>query len=216
MARELSPKQSRGVALGLLVLAVLLAYFVLVHWWFTAPQLDIADEMDTLKEQEQRFRATSAQRTEIEQRLKQVRLTEASNPAFLPETDFDAAAAGLIQRLSQVVTSKTDPQNANRCQLIQKQYTRSTEKEPFERVTIKARLRCDWETLAPILHELESTSPVLFIDEVQAWKQSGYRAPGANAVESFLDVHFDVYGYIHRAATKPEAPVRKTPMEGGA
>jgi len=215
MARELTPKQSRGLALGLLGLALLLAYVVLVHWWFTAPQLEIADEMDTLKDQEQRFRATSAQRAEIEKRLALVRQSEASNPAFLPENDFDAAAAGLIQRLSQVVTTQTGTQNPNKCQLIQKQYTRSTEKEPFERVTIKARLRCDWETLMPILHELESTSPVLFVDEVQAWKQSGYRAPGAAQVESFLDVHFDLYGYIHRAVPKPEAAGRKA-GEGGA
>ena len=206
MARTLSPKESRNLALALLVGVIVVAYLGLVHWWFTAPQLEIADEMQTLKEQEQRFRATSAQRAEIEKRLATVREVEASNPAFLPEHDFDAAAAGLIQRLSQVVSSHaTDP---NRCQLVQKQYTRSQEKEPFERVTIKARLRCDWESLAPILHELESTSPVLFIDEVTAWKQSSYRAPGANTVESFLDVHFDLYGYIHRAAPKADAAAK--------
>lgn len=214
MARTLTPKESRIVALAVLGVALALGYTLLVHWWFTAPQLEIADEIQTLREQEQRFRATSAQRDEIEKRLAQVRELEASNPAFLPENDFDAAAAGLIQRLSQVVSSKSDPANPNKCQLIQKQYTRSTEKEPFERVTIKARLRCDWESLAPILHELESTSPVLFIDEVQAWKQSGYRAPGTNAVESFLDVHFDVYGYIHRAAPKAAASARPRAGEG--
>jgi general secretion pathway protein M len=125
-----------------------------------------------------------------------VREFEAANPAFLPEADFDAAASGLIQRLSQVVAAHaTDPQ---RCTLIQKQYTRSNEKEPFDRVTIKARLRCDFEQFGPILHELETSNPVLFVDSVQIWRQTGYRTPGTNQVENYLDINFDLYGYIRK------------------
>ena len=138
-----------------------------------------------------------------------------ATPTFLPEADFDAAAAGLSQRLSQEVSSKTD--NPDRCQLIQRQYVRSAKQEPFERVTIKARLRCNWQSLAPILHELE-TMPALFIDEVQIWKQSGYRTPGTNVVEDFLDVQFAVYGYIgdHSAPQAPhsEPSARSTPPAG--
>jgi len=57
-----------------------------------------------------------------------------------------------------VAAHATDPQ---RCTLIQKQYTRSSEKEPFDRVTIKARLRCDFEQFGPILHELETYNALL-------------------------------------------------------
>lgn len=121
---------------------------------------------------------------------------------FLPEPDFDAAAAALAQRVSQVVASNGDP---NRCQLVQKQYLRSTEPEPFERVTINARIRCDWRDAATILHELETTPPALFVDELTIWKQTGYRAPGAPAAESFLDVHFKVFGYLQRPSS-PGAP----------
>jgi hypothetical protein len=132
--------------------------------------------------------------------------SESTPPAFLPEGDFDAAAAGLVQRLVEVVASKGG--NAERCQLIQKQYARSTRPEPFERVTIKARMRCDWPGLAPILHALETT-PGLFIDEAQIWKQTGYRTPGSNAPGDFLDVRFDVYGYLrgHSTAQTPHGEV---------
>ena len=195
-----SPRQSRVLAIALLVALAGLGYFVLVHWWFTAPHLEIADEMADLREQELRFRSTIAERPRIQKSLAEVREFEAANPAFLPEADFDAAASGLIQRLSQVVASHaTDPQ---RCTLIQKQYTRSNEKEPFDRVTIKARLRCDFEQFGPILHELETSNPVLFVDSVQIWRQTGYRTPGTNQVENYLDINFDLYGYIRKHKTE--------------
>ena len=194
-----NPRQSRALAVGLLVALVGLGYFLLVHWWFTAPHLAIAAEMSDLREQELRYRGTIAERPRIEKSLAEVREFEAANPAFLPEADFDAAASGLIQRLSQVVAAHaTDPQ---RCTLIQKQYTRSNEKEPFDRVTIKARMRCDFEQFGPILHELETSNPVLFVDSVQIWRQTGYRTPGTNQVENYLDINFDLYGYIRKGAT---------------
>jgi general secretion pathway protein M len=198
-----NPRQSRALAIGLLAAVLGLGYFLLVHWWFTAPHLAIANEMADLRDQELRFRGTIAERPRIQQSLTQVREFEAANPAFLPEADFDAAASGLIQRLSQVVAAHaTDPQ---RCTLIQKQYTRSNEKEPFDRVTIKARLRCDFEQFGPILHELETSNPVLFVDSVQIWRQTGYRTPGTNQVENYLDINFDLYGYIRKHA-KAETP----------
>ena len=199
---QINPRRSRGLALGLLVAVVALGYFVLVHWWFTAPHLAIADEMAELREQELRFRTTIAERPQIQKSLTEVREFEAANPAFLPESDFNAAASGLIQRLSQVVASRaSDPQ---RCTLIQKQVSRTNEKEPFDRVTIKARLRCDFEQFGPILHELETSNPVLFVDSVQIWRQTGYRQPGTNQVENYLDINFDLYGYI-RTHGKAEA-----------
>ena len=191
-----SPKQSRALAVGLLVALLVLGYFLLVHWWFTAPHLDIAAEMADLRDQELHFRGIIAERPRIQKSLAEVREFEAANPAFLPEADFDAAASGLIQRLSAAVSAHaTDPQ---RCTLIQKSYTRSNEKEPFDRVTIKARLRCDFEQFGPILHELETSNPVLFVDSVQIWRQTSYRTPGSNQVENFLDINFDLYGYIRK------------------
>lgn len=200
---QLLPSAERGrfLAVVLLLIAVLLAYLAGVHWWFTARHLEIASEMSDLREQELGFRRTAAARPEIEKQLAAVREFEAGNPAFLPEADFDAAAAGLTQRLKQVVQNHAA--DANSCQIIMNQYARSTEKELYERVTIKVRLRCSLEEFAPALHELESGSPVLFLDDLQIWKQTGYRVPGTNEVTSYLDIRFDLYGYL-RKAPKPE------------
>jgi general secretion pathway protein M len=188
--------RDRLLAVVLLVLALFAVYLVGVHWWFTARHVAIWQEMSTLKDQEATFRATSAQRAEIEARLAEVRAFEASNPAFLPETDFDSAAAALSQRLRQIVTQHA--RNEQSCQIIMNQYAPSTERELFERAAIRIRLRCTLEEFQPILYDLESASPVLFIDELQIWKQTGFQQPGSNQVSSYLDIQFTLWGYLRK------------------
>lgn len=197
------PDSGRFMAIALLVAAVLLAYFGGVHWWFTARHIEIASEMSGLREQEARFRRTAAERPQVEQRLAGVREFEAGNPAFLNETDFDSAAAGLTQRLKQIVA--THARDAQSCQIIMNQYSRPTEKELFERASIRVRLRCSLEEFAPILYDVESGSPMLFVDELQVWKQTGYRAPGSNQVTSYLDVQFTLSGYMRKPGAAREA-----------
>ena len=193
----------RLLALELLALVLVVLYFAGVHWWFTARHWDIGAEMSSLREQEARFRATAAQREDIAKKLEAVRAFEASNPAFLAEGDFDSAAAGLTQRLKQVVSAHA--RNEQSCSIIMNQYSRPTEKELFERAAIRVRLRCSLDEFAPMLHDLETGSPMLFVDEVQIWKQTGYRAPGSNQVSSYLDVQFTLSGYLRRQAKKEGA-----------
>jgi general secretion pathway protein M len=198
-----SSDKGRFLAVAILLIAVLVAYLAGVHWWFTARHLEIASQMSDLRERELRFRRTVAQRGEIEQRLAAVRAYEASNPAFLAEGDFDSAAAGLSQRLKQIVQAHA--RDAQSCQIIMNQYQRPTDKELFERAAIRVRLRCSLEEFGPILHDLEGGSPMLLIDEVQVWKQTGYRAPGSNQVASYLDIQFTLSGYLRKPGAPPKA-----------
>lgn len=208
-----SGERGRLVAIAILVIALLVAYFAGVHWWFTARHVEIAGEMADLQSRELGFRRTASQRSGIEKRLTEVRAFEAGNPAFLTETDFDSAAAGLSQRLKQVITSHA--KDAQSCQIIMNQYSRPTDKELFERASIRVRLRCSLDEFAPILHELESASPVLFVDDVQVWKQTGYRQPGSNAVSSYLDIQFTLSGYMRRVPRADGRPAPAGAQAGG-
>ncbi len=202
---QILPQAEKGRVYAWLLLAtvLLLVYLGGVHWWFTARHLEIAREMAALREQERGFRATAAQRDEVEQRLAEVRAYEASNPAFLPEGDFDSAAAGLTQRLKNIVTQHARDEQS--CQIIMNQYSRAPEEELYERAAIRVRLRCSLEEFAPILYDIESHSPMLFVDELQIWKQTGYRAPGSNEMTSYLDIQFTLYGYLRKPGMKRTA-----------
>jgi len=197
-----SAQRARPTAILLAMIALALAYFVGVHWWFTAPHLAIASEMRDLREQELDYRLKSAARKDIERRLAAVRAAEANSVAFLPEADFDSAAAGLAQRVDQVVAEFA--RSAQTCQVLGKTPMRGTEEEPFERVVQTVRLRCSYEELTPILHKLESGQPMLFVDETQIARWAGYRDPQTGKALSTLDVRFNVYGYL-RSKDEPAA-----------
>ena len=175
------------------VLALLVVYLVTVHWWFTAPMLDMGAQVSALRDEEQTLRLQIAQRAELQLRLAQVRQFEAANPGFLPEGTRELASAGLVQRLQQVVASASP--NPNACQITAQTPSDMPTQEPYPRVMVQVRLRCGTGELAAVLHALESGSPQLFIDNLDMLSRDSYLAtPGASG--GSLDVSFDLYGYL--------------------
>ena len=159
MALTLLPAPGKGkpVAIGLALMVLVLAYFLMFHGFITQ-HLAYADEISDLKESELRFRQIAEQRPQIEQRLAEVRQFQAGANYFLPEDSFDLAAANLNSQLKQIIADKArDPQ---RCQLISSQNERPTAPEPYQRVVVKVRMRCDLDDLTEILYELENNKPI--------------------------------------------------------
>jgi general secretion pathway protein M len=177
-------------------LALLVAYLVLVHWWFTAPMLAMGSQIEAMRDQEQALMSEVAQRKQLQQALAQVRQFEASNPGFLPEASRELASAGLVQRLQQVVASASP--NPNACQITAQTPTDMPSQEPFARVMVQVRLRCGMGELAAVLHALESGSPQLFIDNLDLLSRRSYLVTG-NEGAGGLDVSFDLYGYLKSA-----------------
>lgn len=191
--REL-PDRPRLVVAALLV--VLVAYLVLVHWWFSAPMLTMGGEIQAMREQEQGLLLEAAQRSKLQLRLAQVRQFESSNPGFLPEASRELASAGLVQRLQQVVASASPVPGS--CQITAQTPTDMPTQEPFARVMVQVRLRCGMGEFAAVLHALESGSPQLFIDNLDMLSRRSYLVTGAESGGA-LDVSFDLYGYLKSA-----------------
>lgn len=197
--------KGRPLAVILFLIVALCAYLVLVHWWFVAPHLAMNAEIAQLKEQEANFRGVIASRPQIEERLAQVSAFESASPSFLPENDFDAAAAALFSRLKALVAEKAEV--PERCEVASHNPKRSTAEELYERVTISVHLRCDIDDFGEVLHALESDKPLLFVDELNIYRQPAQRRPGAfprrtptaagGADAGYrLDIRFDLYGYL--------------------
>ena len=184
--------RDRWRLLGVLGLLLLVAYPLLVHWWFTAPMLAMADEIEQMSTQEQALLGEIAQRRDLQGRLAQVRQFEAGNPGFLPEGSRELASAGLVQRLQQVVANASPNQNA--CQITAQTPTDMPTQEPFPRVMVQVRLRCGMSELGAVLHALESGSPQLFIDNLDLLSRRSYLSTTSES--SGLDVSFDLYGYL--------------------
>jgi general secretion pathway protein M len=190
----------RWRVLGGAFLVLLVAYLLLVHWWFTAPMLTMGNQIEDMREQAQALINESAQRPQLQLKLAQVRQFEASNPGFLPESSKELASAGLVQRLQQVVAAASP--NPNSCQITAQTPTDMPSQEPFARVMVQVRLRCGMGELAAVLHALESGSPQLFIDNLDLLSRRSYLATGADGGGG-LDVSFDLYGYLKSAPGGP-------------
>lgn len=195
-ASTMQPRDGRFLAVVLLLIVLLLVYLLGVHWWFVAPHLQYAGEMQELREQQLRYRHAIEEKPEIEQRLAEVKAYEQGNRAFLSETDPNAASAALIQRLKQAMTDHA--KDEQRCQNVSTQSFNGGEEELYKRVTVQARLKCDLEPLAAILYDLENGKPYLFVDQVMIYKQQSYSPPGVKVVPNPLDVRFNLSGFLRQ------------------
>ncbi|MBP8080644.1 MAG: general secretion pathway protein GspM [Arenimonas sp.] len=181
---------------GGVLLALLLAYLALVHWWFTAPMLAMGGEIENMRDQERALLSEVGQRPQLRKTLADVRKFEASNPGFLPEASRELASAGLVLRLQQVVANASP--NPNACQITAQTPTDMPTQEPFARVMVQVRLRCGMGELGAVLHALESGSPQLFIDNLDILSRRSYLATGTEGAGG-LDISFDLYGYLKSA-----------------
>ncbi|WP_266156359.1 type II secretion system protein GspM [Dyella silvatica] len=206
---RLKPRESRIAALLLLLLVLLLGYFLLLHWWFVAPLRSMSAEMDDLRDTQSRYAAAIAEKPQLQQRIAALGQGQAASSAFLPEADPNAAAAGLMQRVVDVVAAH--PQGGS-CDVIQKMPVpnpRTDDGEPYRKVAVSISLRCDVQPLGSVLQTLEQGTPYLFVDDL-----SIYRNPVAaqkNAAPP-LEVQFTLSGYV-RQAHGAAAPAATPPAE---
>jgi general secretion pathway protein M len=194
------PIPDRWRVFGLLALVLAVAYLVLVHWWFTAPMLDLGEQVGDLSAQEQSLRAEAAQSPVLKRQLAQLQAYEASHPGFLPEASQELASAGLVQRLEQVVATASP--NPNACQITARTPAQADATESYVRVIVQVRLRCGMTELAAILHDLESNNPQLFIDNLDLLSRRSYLV-GTPDDGGAMDVSFDLYGYLRSAPGVP-------------
>lgn len=204
MARlDLRPKDGRLLAVVLLVIVLLCVYLFGVHWWFVSPHIDFHSQMSDLRDQQQRYSRVIAERPVIEKKLAEVRAYEQGNQAFLAEADANAASASLISRLRQSQTDQSDPK---RCSIINSSPANQGQNELYMKVVVQARLRCDLESLAAILYDLENGKPYLFVDDLMIYRQQTYVPPGGKARVSPLDVRFNLSGYLRQPGKPVETP----------
>ena len=193
----LKPRQSRIAAVVLLLLAVGLAYVVLVHWWLVAPLNQIGEEMSQLRDTHSRYAAAIAEKPALQQRIAVLGAGQASSDAFLAAADPNNAAADLMQQVVDVVGRTTQ---GGRCVVSQKMPLPAPPAppgEPYRKAAVSISLSCDIEPLAAVLQALEQGTPYLFVDDL-----SIYRNPVAaqHNRSAPLEVQFTLSGYVRPSA----------------
>lgn len=197
-------RRSRALALGLLVLALGLAYLLGLHWWWTAPLLDQQQQLQDLRDAELRLRMNVAQRDAIQRQLARVQAFEQGNTGFLPEASAQLATAGLVQRFSAAVDQASPVKAA--CQISNSTPLNTRVQERYPRVVVQVRIRCGIDEFVALLYALEGGAPQLFIDNLSILARRYLRdgdtgGAGANA----LDISFELYGYLRIPTVRTQA-----------
>jgi general secretion pathway protein M len=192
---QLIPDQrnSKATALMLLVIALLLLYLLVFHW-FVLRHVDYAEEINDLREQLGRFQAVAAQRESLQARLGQIRNSQNDAGQFLEYPSFDEAAAALSGNIGEMVRTQAD----DSCQIVSRQPVRPRVQERFEKVTVNVRMRCDAEDFLLILFAMETGMPLMLVDDLNVIRPRTNRRVQGQEVEEqgALDIRFNVSGYL--------------------
>jgi general secretion pathway protein M len=193
MALVAEQGNNRLAAVLILVILAIMVYLLCFHW-FILRHLDYNSEIADLSDQLGRFERVAAQRTEYETLLQALQERKADENLFLSGNDFNEAAAGMSERLSQMITVQAD----DSCQIVSRQPVRPRVQERFEKVTVNVRMRCGVEDLKKVLHSLEAGVPMIIADEVTVIKPRNRRRRQANqnAASGVLDIRFNMSGYL--------------------
>ena len=190
MFDQLNNKQQRYLALGLLALLLLLIYWVAIM-----PLLDKSQfYRESIEDSEfrlQRYKRSIAGKEAWQKQLLTVKQREQSSQHF-SNKETPALASADFQKL--IKTTVTDAGG----RLTSTQVVPPSEEDSFSKITIKVRMTGNMETLRDVLYTLESTRPMLLIDNLTLRPIRGKRNRKTRKMmpSDQLNVYFDVVGYL--------------------
>ena len=186
-------RNSKATAILLLVIALLLVYLLLFHW-FVLRHREYAGEIGDLREQLVRFQSVAAQRESLQARLNQVRSSKGDADLFLVYPSFDEAAAAMSGSIGDLVRTKA----GDSCQIVSRQPVRPRVQERFEKVTVNVRMRCDAEDFLQVLYGMETGEPLMLVDDLNIIKPRTRRSSRNSPAQQqgALDIRFNVSGYL--------------------
>ena len=196
MALVADQGSNRLTALLIFVIVLLLVYLLCFHW-FILQHREYSSEISDLSQQLGRFQRVAAQRSLYEEQLQSLQNRKSDEDLFLEGGDFNEAAAGMSERLSQMISTQAD----DSCQIVSRQPVRPRVQERFQKVTVNVRMRCNIEDLKKVLYALETGVPMVIADEVTVIKPRTRRRVKRDQpapVQNTLDIRFNMSGYLRQ------------------
>jgi general secretion pathway protein M len=183
---RMNPKQSRNLAIGLLVAAIaVIVAGVAIPIWLLHRQYDVALADNAGKYD--RFRRIAGTRPELAKQLDAMRAKDTrkfflrSGAAALSAAEAQEAIRGLVE--------------AGGGRLITMQAPTSRDEGRYRQVSVNVQLTANIFALRKILHAIENNTPYLFIDNLQVRTQVPPNHRPQPGAEPEMFVSFDVSGY---------------------
>jgi general secretion pathway protein M len=198
MGRPLTPRERRVGAWLLVVVMLANFHFLVIQPFFIAPLQEVDAQMDTLREQRQHYQRLLAQGRRVQQAMEKTPGEDSLRNALLEGDDPSVVAAELMQKVAQMI--KEHEARGAGCQLTQRMpiLPQGQSAEPFRQVRLSLDLECATEPLETLLQQIESSEPLLFVDELRIRRANN--AP-PNGGPGRLGVHMLVSGFLSDGAS---------------
>jgi len=198
----LSQRQQQAAALGLLIVALLLVVSLFITPLFSL-FLQQSATISQLEDRLHRYQQLSSELEQSEQSLQLLRATTPDAGLYLPERRPALASAWLQKHLNRLVSHSGG-------QLVSIQNAQPSLDVPLQGVMLRVHLRSEIAQLVPLIHELESGQPVLFMQDLvitantrrtisRLTRNRGIQRQNSRARQSpSLDIRFDLVGYTQK------------------
>ncbi|RUQ32994.1 MAG: general secretion pathway protein [Candidatus Competibacteraceae bacterium] len=186
-----------GQRLAALALLVLLGgvFYLLVDQGLLARYRYYRDYLEQKQILLARMERLAASREPIQQQITKIRQDQTLARQYLPQTAPALAAAELQQRVRSVVEAAGGA-------LRSTQALPPVEEGGAVKVAVSVMLTGDTDHLQKILYDLESQTPLLFVDNLEiSARETRQRLPNGrltNYSRVQLSVQFEVWGYLHK------------------
>ena len=191
--QALSKNQSRGLAIGLLILFLAIGGLLLfipvnmLHRHYDQSLDSMADYLG-------RYRHVIATHDEVQSALDQVK-NKNGRQHFLKNTGAALAASEIQETAKSLI-------EVNGGKLVSMQVVPFKDDGGYRRVTVNVQFISNMPTLRKILYAVETVQPYLLLDNVSIRSQANTLNKGAPVTEPELIAQFDVSGYALVADSK--------------
>ena len=180
----------RWLALGLLVLVLLLVIFVVISP-LVSTGLEYYEQKQELAFRLQRSINIVARKDSVAENVERIK-QQYQQQNYFSTRDTEALTSADLQKFIKTAISKAGGQ------LTSTQVLPGRNEDGLNRVTVKVRMSGDIEALRSVLQDIESSMPVMIVDQIDIRPVRGKRNRKTRKIESSnqLNINFQVAGFM--------------------
>jgi len=185
MIKSLSPRLQRGLAVGLLLLAILLVWVSLIQP-VVSLYLDASDQENQLVQLLTRLKTAASEKPQLEKRLSVLEQAQQQRTDIMEAANSTLATATLQSEVKQIIESA-----GGRVRSMQP--LNAVSDQGFQRISVGVDVECDTVQLGHTLYVLESHQPAFLIGGLIV--RANEQLASANPPKDILSVHFNVNAF---------------------
>jgi general secretion pathway protein M len=183
-----SLSRERLLAVGLLLFAIGLIY-MLVLSPLLALRKEYAESVDELEFRLERYRKIAAERPLWSRRVEEIKQHGRVSEQYIAKETPALASADLQTLIKEIVTTSGG-------ELISTQVVPEQQEEQLTRIAVRIRMNGSTRVLRDVLHAVETSQPILWVDNLNLRPIRMPMRPGSKAAPDRLSIDFEVVGYM--------------------